>query len=191
MNSNNDTRSQILDTAQDILQRQSISGVSFQDLADRIGIKKGSMYYHFKSKDDLSIAILERAASEMSQALKRGHSKTASEQLDYFIGIFRSFMGQCEKICPGGAFAGVWDKLNAPVQQQVRKLINLQLQGMQHIINTGIESGEFVSHGQDPEALAQWVIDNIQGALLTSRITKNPHSFENSMKVLTGYLLNH
>ena len=191
MNSNNDTRSQILDTAQDILQRQSISGVSFQDLADRIGIKKGSMYYHFKSKDDLSIAILERAASEMSQSLMRGHSKTASEQLHYFIGIFRSFMGQCEKICPGGAFAGVWDKLNEPVQQQVQKLINLQLQGMQHIINTGLESGEFDSHGQDSEALAQWVIDNIQGALLTCRITKNPHSFESSMKVLTEYLLNH
>ncbi len=191
MNSNNDTRSQILDTAQDILQRQSISGVSFQDLADRIGIKKGSMYYHFKSKDDLSIAILERAASDMSQSLKRGESKSASEQLIYFIGIFRSFMGQCEKICPGGAFAGVWDKLNEPVQHQVQKLINIQLQGMQHIMDKGLESGEFFAHGQDAESLAQWVIDNIQGALLTSRITKSPHSFENSMKVLTGYLLNH
>ncbi len=191
MNSINDTRSQILDTAQDILQRQSISGVSFQDLADRIGIKKGSMYYHFKSKDDLSIAILERASEDMSQALQRGHSKTASAQLHYFIGIFRSFMGQCEKICPGGAFAGVWDKLNEPVQREVGKLINLQLKGVQHIINTGLESGEFDSHGQTSEALAQWVIDNIQGALLTSRITKNPHSFEGSMKVLTEYLLKH
>ena len=191
MKLNNDTRSQILDAAQDILQRQSISGVSFQDLADRIGIKKGSMYYHFKSKDDLSVAILERAASNMSQSLERGKDKTATEQLNYFIGIFKSFMGQCEKICPGGAFAGVWDKLNEPVQHQANKLISLQIKGMQEIIATGIKNGEFNAHEQDSEALAHWAIATIQGALLICRMTNNPNSFDSSMKVLLDHLLNH
>jgi TetR/AcrR family transcriptional repressor of nem operon len=189
MKSNNDTRSQILDAAQDILQRQSISGVSFQDLADRIGIKKGSMYYHFKSKDDLSIAILERASEDMSQALQRGLHKSASQQFWYFIDIFKSLMGQSERICPGGAFAGEWDKLNEPVQQQVNKLINLQIKGMKHIVEQGLESGEMTNHGQDSDALAHWIVSSIQGALLTSRVTGNQASFESSMNALGNYLI--
>ncbi len=189
MKSNNDTRSQILDAAQDMLQRQSISGVSFQELANRIGIKKGSMYYHFQSKDDLSIAILERASSDMQAAFSRGESQPPTKQLAYFINIFRSFMGLGEKICPGGAFAGEWDKLNEPVQRKAHKLIKVQTQGIKKIIEAGLESGEFNDHDHTSQILADWVVSNIQGALITSRITNNPKSFETSMDVLNSYLI--
>ncbi|MEH6345909.1 MAG: TetR/AcrR family transcriptional regulator [Bermanella sp.] len=188
MKSNNDTRSQILDAAQDMLQRQSISGVSFQELANRIGIKKGSMYYHFQSKDGLSIAILERASSDMLAAFARGAGKSPTQQLAYFINIFRSFMGQAEKICPGGAFAGEWDKLNEPVQVQAHRLIKVQVQGLKKIIEAGLNTGEFSDHHQTSEALADWAVSNIQGALLTSRITQNHLSFETSMDILMQYL---
>ena len=189
MNPMNDTRTQILDAAQDMLQRQSISGVSFQELANRIGIKKGSMYYHFQSKDALSIAILERATSDMKEAFKRGESKPAEQQLAYFLGIFRRFMGNSEKICPGGAFAGEWDKLNEPVQLAASTLINVQTQGVKKIIECGIKSGEFNDHGQSSTELALWTISTIQGALLISRMGGNPASFESSIKVHMQYLL--
>jgi len=189
MKSNNDTRSQILDAAQDMLQRQSISGVSFQELANRIGIKKGSMYYHFQSKDDLSIAILERASSDMQAAFLRGESQSPTKQLAYFINIFRSFMGLGEKICPGGAFAGEWDKLNEPVQRKAHNLIKVQTQGVKKILEAGLKSGEFNDHDHTSQALADWTVSNIQGALITSRITNNPKSFETSMDVLKSYLI--
>ncbi len=188
MKNTNDTRNQIMNAAQDLIQRQSISGVSFQELAKRIGIKKGSMYYHFESKDDLSVAVLERATEQLQASFERGEHYTPQAQLSYFIGLFLQFAGPGQKICPGGAFAGEWDRLNERVQDQARGLMEVQLKGIENILQAGLRSGDFEGHDLSVEALSQWVIASIQGALLVSRVTGNAEAFENSMASIKSYL---
>jgi len=182
-----DTRTAIIDVAQDMVQRQSISGVSFQELANRIGIKKGSLYYHFESKDDLAIALLERAASEMKESFLRGEGKSPTERLRYFLNIYLHHIVPSEKLCPGGAFVGEWGKLSEAVQVQVSRLINAQMVGVQKILADGIASGEFNNHDNGVEELAQWVIACVQGALLTSRVSGNKSSFESTINIITQY----
>ncbi len=182
-----DTRTAIIDVAQDMVQRQSIGGVSFQELANRIGIKKGSLYYHFESKDDLAIALLERSESEMKESFLRGEGKSPTERLRYFLNIYLHHVVPSEKLCPGGAFAGEWGKLSGAVQAQVNRLINAQMVGVQKILIDGIANGEFNDHDNDVEELAQWVIACVQGALVTSRISGNKASFESTINIITQY----
>lgn len=188
MKISNDTRTAILDTTQDLVQRQSISGVSFQQLADRIGIKKGSMYYHFRSKDELSIAMLERAGQQLKDSFARGVKKTALEQLCYFLDIYSDFIGAGSRMCPGGAYVGEWDKLSRTVKTRVNRLIRIQDKGLKNIVTTGLESGEFKSNGMSADELSLWLVSNLQGALLTSRVVGNKEPFEASIKVITQFL---
>ena len=188
MNRPNDTRSAILDVAQDMVQRQSISGVSFQELANRVGIKKGSLYYHFESKDDLAVALLERATSEMKESFERGRSKGPLERLNYFLNIYLHHILPAEKLCPGGAFAGEWGKLSSPVKAQVNRLINAQVKGVSEILSEGVSSGVFNQHAKTIEELAQWVVACIQGALVTSRISESRVMFESTLTIITEYL---
>jgi TetR/AcrR family transcriptional repressor of nem operon len=184
----NDTRSAILDVAQDMVQRQSISGVSFQELANRVGIKKGSVYYHFESKDDLAVALLERATSEMKESFIRGKTKSPLERLNYFLNIYRHHIIPAEKLCPGGAFAGEWGKLSRPVKAQVNRLIDAQVKGVSEILSEGIQGGEFNDHLKTVDELAQWVIACVQGALVTSRISESRVMFESTTTIITEYL---
>ncbi|MFT6123222.1 MAG: TetR/AcrR family transcriptional repressor of nem operon [Oleiphilaceae bacterium] len=184
----NDTRTAILDVAQDMVQRQSISGVSFQELANRVGIKKGSVYYHFESKDNLAVALLERATSVMKESFIRGKTKSPVERLNYFLNIYRHHIIPAEKLCPGGAFAGEWGKLSSPVKAQVNRLIDAQVKGVSEILTEGIQGGEFNDHAKTVEELAQWVIACIQGALVTSRITESRVMFETTLTIITEYL---
>lgn len=186
----NDTRSAILDVAQDLIQRQSISGVSFQALAKQVGIKKGSMYYHFESKDQLAIAVLERASLELEASFAQGLNKSPLQRLQYFFKIYRRNIGVGHKLCPGGAFVGEWDTLSAPVQSAVTHLINLQTAGIAHIIESGLSRNEFNGHGQSPEQLALWVISNIQGALITGRVAGRTESFDICTNIVEQYLIN-
>jgi len=188
MKNTSDTRTAILDVAQDMIQRQSISGVSFQELANRIGIKKGSMYYHFESKDSLSIAILERAILDLKATFNRGKTKKPTLQLDYFFTIFANFLADGEKICPGGAFAGEWEKLSPPVQAEAHKLIQVQIEGVSKILSQGIEVGEFDAQGQSAEELARWVISCIQGSLITCRVIGNTQAFDTVVSIVRKYL---
>jgi len=184
----NDTRTAILDVAQDMVQRQSISGVSFQELANRIGIKKGSLYYHFESKDDLAVSLLERATSEMKESFVRGEGKGSLERLNYFFNIYTHHIVPTEKLCPGGAFAGEWGKLSRAVKIQVNKLMDAQVKGVSDILTEGVQSGVFNDHGKTVESLAQWVVASVQGALVTSRISDSNVMFESTQTILTEYL---
>ena len=186
---NKDTRTAILDAAQDLVQRQSISGVSFQELAKRTGIKKGSMYYHFESKDDLTLALLERATIDLHESFKRGESKTPRQRLSYYFNIYRLYIIPSEKLCPGGAFAGEWDKLSQPVQEHVKKLLMAQSKGLRSVLEAGIESGDFKSHGQSLDELTQWIVSCIQGCLLVCRIYDSKQAFESAVKVINCYLM--
>ncbi len=188
MKHSNDTRTAILDTTQDLVQRQSISGVSFQDLADRIGIKKGSMYYHFKSKDDLSIAMLDRAGQQLKDSFKRGYEKTATNQLSYFLKIYSEYIGAGTRMCPGGAYVGEWDKLSNPVKSRVKWLIEIQNKGLKKILAAGVKNDEFETHGMSIDELALWLVSNLQGALLTSRVVGNKEPFEAIVQVIGRFL---
>lgn len=183
-----DTRSAILDVAQDMVQRQSISGVSFQELANRVGIKKGSVYYHFESKDDLAVALLERATSEMKESFVRGKAKNPLERLNYFLNIYLHHIIPTDKLCPGGAFAGEWGKLSSPVKAQVNRLIDAQVKGVSEILTEGIQNGVFNDHTKSVEVLARWVITCIQGGLITSRISGSKIMFENTLTIIVEYL---
>jgi len=186
----NDTRSAILDVAQDMVQRQSISGVSFQELANRVGIKKGSLYYHFESKDDLAVALLERATAEMKESFARGMAKTPLERLNYFLNIYRHHIIPTENLCPGGAFAGEWGKLSSPVKAQVNRLIDAQMKGVSDILTEGIQEGVFFDHAKTVEELSQWVVACVQGALVTSRISDSRVMFESTLTIITEYICN-
>jgi len=58
-----DTAEQILDLAETLIQTRGYSAFSYQDIADSLGIRKASIHYHFPSKTDLGIAVVEATIS--------------------------------------------------------------------------------------------------------------------------------
>lgn len=52
------TRDRILATAAELFAGRGYSSASLQDVADRLGITKAALYYHFDSKDDILLTIL-------------------------------------------------------------------------------------------------------------------------------------
>jgi AcrR family transcriptional regulator len=53
------TRARILDAAAEVFSEQGY-GARLSDIADRAGMKAGSLYYHFDSREDLVAEILHR-----------------------------------------------------------------------------------------------------------------------------------
>ncbi len=53
-------RESILTAATRIAQSQGYNGLNFRDLAQAVGIKRTSIYYHFPSKADLGAAVARR-----------------------------------------------------------------------------------------------------------------------------------
>jgi AcrR family transcriptional regulator len=52
-------REQILDTAAALFAEHGYAGTSTRAIAERVGIRQASLYYHFSGKDDLLLELLE------------------------------------------------------------------------------------------------------------------------------------
>jgi AcrR family transcriptional regulator len=80
-----DVRERILETAYELFSRRGIRGVGVDEVIERAGVAKATLYRHFPSKDDLVVAFLDlreqRWTRELLEAEARRLGATPEEQL--------------------------------------------------------------------------------------------------------------
>jgi TetR/AcrR family acrAB operon transcriptional repressor len=59
-----ETRERLLESALEIMSEKPFSKVSMNEIAEKIGLSKGAVYWHFKNKDDLLINLVEAICVE-------------------------------------------------------------------------------------------------------------------------------
>lgn len=64
-----DTRSQILDAAEAVVMRDGVRNLTLDAVAAHAGVSKGGLLYHFRSKEDLAAAMIERSIAWFDDAL--------------------------------------------------------------------------------------------------------------------------
>jgi AcrR family transcriptional regulator len=62
-----ETRARILDIAVDLFIERGYAGTSVRDISERLGMTKGSLYYHFASKEDLLNALVAPLTDELDE----------------------------------------------------------------------------------------------------------------------------
>lgn len=58
-------RNEILDVAERLFGTKGFDGTSTTDMLNEIGIARGTLYYHFKSKEDILDAMIERMTGSL------------------------------------------------------------------------------------------------------------------------------
>ena len=58
-------RNEILDVAERLFGTKGFDGTSTTDILNEIGIARGTLYYHFKSKEDILDALIERMTGSL------------------------------------------------------------------------------------------------------------------------------
>ncbi|WP_312866386.1 ScbR family autoregulator-binding transcription factor [Streptomyces boluensis] len=89
------TRDQILDAAAELFDRHGYAGTSVKNVADRVGMTKGAVYFHYPTKEALTIAVVDALYDrwplllEAVQAKGLGPMDTLSELLDQTAATFK------------------------------------------------------------------------------------------------------
>lgn len=69
-----DTRLRIQDIARELFSQKGVQRTSLQDIADRLGITKPALYYHFSSREDLVRSILQPLIDD-GESFIAGHER--------------------------------------------------------------------------------------------------------------------
>jgi TetR/AcrR family transcriptional repressor of nem operon len=180
-----DTKLAILRAARELIQTRSYVGLSFQELADRVGIRKASLYHHFPSKEALGIAVLERSIQQFDKWIAR-LSGTPEQHLTAYIAMFRDVLGAGHRMCPGGSMGPVWDSIEPALQQAARQVRQRQLDWLTVVI--GQIKPSHIKVDATPAQLAIHMFAVCQGALLSARMSGRREDFEDAVTPLMAQL---
>src|SRR5688572_31931969 len=106
-----ETRERILSAAQELILNRGYAGMTLDDLLARVGVTKGAFFYHFKAKDDLARALIQRFAEsddriyDETRARAERLSNDPLQQVLLFIGLFEEMFASLTEPYPGCLFA--------------------------------------------------------------------------------------
>ena len=180
-----DTKTQILTTAADLLQKRSMNGFSLQDVADRVGIRKPSLFHHYRNKDALVADVIEASVLAFRKRMESAQGQPPARQLETFLSVYVSSIGAGSRLCPVGGILGDWDYLAPELQQRALRLLQLQQQWLESIAL----DGGFAPDGNTAQEWAEDLLMTIQGALVLSRVRRSPLPLEHAVARLRQRLL--
>jgi TetR/AcrR family acrAB operon transcriptional repressor len=80
-----ETRSRILDAAENVFYERGVSHTSLADVAKAAEVTRGAIYWHFKNKSDLFDAMCERVSLPMEAMMKEAVDQRMTDPLGQFI----------------------------------------------------------------------------------------------------------
>lgn len=167
-----DTRTQILDAAQDLIQRVGVNAMSYQDISQAVGIRKASIHYHFPTKDDLVTALLDRY-NDCFLRLVDGiiaQSDSAEVKLRRYCSLFEATLssGDGDKACLYGMVGAELATLKHPLVERVTTFYLNNEARLIQILKQGKASGEFRFAGEI-QAMAMLIFSLLEGGFLIAR----------------------
>lgn len=185
-----DTADKIVQTAEALIQQHGYAGFSFQDVADRVGIKKGSLYYHFPTKAELGRAVLaayrlrmERAAASIADGEVADYWQALQLYLEPMI-MFGHAPGEA---CVAGILAGEWPSLPGEMHAELQGFFEEHEQWLTGFLDAGRAAGAFSFPGE-ARPLARLVFSAMEGGLLIKRIKGDRAYFDSVVAALSGLL---
>ncbi|HBB35863.1 MAG TPA: TetR/AcrR family transcriptional regulator [Cyanobacteria bacterium UBA8803] len=188
-----DTRTQILDAAQDLIQRVGVNAMSYQDISNVVGIRKASIHYYFPTKDDLLATLLSRYNDYFLRLADSiiAVPEQADIKLRRYLALFEATLdsSSCDKACLYGMIGAELATLKNSQVEQVQAFYRDNQERLAKILSQGRDSGAFRFAG-DVNVMAILIFSLLEGAMLIVRteggITQYRAILDQLMQLIKG-----
>lgn len=184
------TREKITRTATELFCRQGFAATSISDLLAACDLTKGSLYFHFPGKEDVALAVLERAEAEFMlflDAALAGNSPGAG--LDNFF--HRALECHSGKNFIGGCLFGNLaleaSDSNELYAERVAQVFARWQEKIRNIIAAAQRAGQLRTD-LPAETLALLVVSTIEGGIMLSRLRKEGGPLKSCLDSLRALL---
>jgi AcrR family transcriptional regulator len=138
-----ETKKHIAEKARTLFAQKGYAATSIEDISSASGSSKGSIYYHFKSKESLFIYLLEENMNKWVEDWeKKSHLYTTSSEKLY--GLAEHFADDLQDPLMRAAEEFGGSQMADPeILKQVFELVHIPRKTYENILAEGIANGEF------------------------------------------------
>lgn len=182
----NDTKTQILDSAEQFTMRQGFDAFSYRDISEQIGIKTSSIHYHYPTKDDLAVGLVDRYITNFQAQLielseRKGKAFAKIKELFQVIG---NLSGSQRDLCLCAMLSADRYAVSEQVQGRLNEFFSQFETWVERFLKEGIADGS-VNNELKPKTAAVEIVAAVEGGMLLARVRQNKTYMAN---VLDGIL---
>ena len=160
MKNNMDTKQRILDESLELFASKGYAGTSMNDIISKVGISKGSVYWHFKSKEEIFVKVLTDNYREWIE-LVNSELKNLSNPIEKLRKYGRLFIATVDmpvwRISP----EMYWNEFSGENQRILDECFSMDDNIILEIFEEAIEEGLLVS--DNAERLTWIYISSLEG----------------------------
>ena len=189
--SSKETRAKIIQISAELFNTKGYSGTSISDVMQATGLKKGGIYNHFKSKEELALAAFDYAFQQVKKrTLKAWHkNNNARDRLLAIINNFLSYIDDPPIIggCPILNTAIESDDAHPALQKKALEAMDSLRSLIRRIIEKGMAKGE-INPDTQPDEVATVIISTIEGGIMMSKLYRDPIHLRRAVNHLSQYI---
>lgn len=185
------TRIDIIRQSAALMNRRGFLAAPISAVIKATGIQKGGLYRHFENREALAYEALDFAVSQVRDRFRQALEGCdgACEQL---LALLDAYGDSAPDVpLPGGCpimnTAIECDHAHPGLRRRARAAMKRWHQLLQHIVETGVQSGE-IRRGTDPGEVATVFISCIEGAVMLTQLYDNVGHFNVAREHLRRYV---
>jgi len=123
-----ETRRQIVEVADRLFYERGFEATSFADIAQAVGLSRGNFYYHFRTKDEILGAVIDRRMATTRAMLEAWEEETPApaERIRRFLRMLIANRAAIMRHgCPVGTLCSEMAKLDHAAQADSARLFTL------------------------------------------------------------------
>jgi len=173
-----DTRTRILNLAEQLLLSRGFNAFSYQHIAKELGVKPAAIHYHFPTKEDLGAAIIQRQRKRLHKwrGLPRLTDLPARQQLEALFEVYLGHLHNEQRVCLFGSLAADFRTLPDTMQQELRRFNQELIDWLAQVLAAGRMAGTLAFRGE-PTAKAAQLLTTLAGALQVARVHDERHFY--------------
>ncbi|HKP53640.1 MAG TPA: TetR/AcrR family transcriptional regulator [Chloroflexia bacterium] len=154
-----DRKEQIYSTARSLFSERGYPATTVRDIAREMNMQAGSLYAHIDSKEDVLWEIVSRAASQFIAAVEpiATSNNRPAEKLRHMVRAHVDVLA--DNLDDATVFLQEWKFLGSERRDAIAEMRNRYENLYRHVIEEGIQSGEFAS--TDPKMAALLVLSAV------------------------------
>ncbi len=186
------TRDNLLDAALALMLAKGFGATSVEKICDSAGVTKGCFFYHFKSKEELACATLDRFFEGTQQMFREASFRTLSDPLERVYG-YVDFAIECSQSpmarhgCLIGNFAQELSDSHERIRLKCEAHFAEVVQSLQKDLSEAVLLHSPGS-GVDVHGLAEHFVAVMQGALILAKTRQDAAVVKESLNHFKLYL---
>lgn len=179
------TKERIIEAGSSAMSAKSFNGCGLKEILDTADVPKGSFYHYFKSKEDLGVAVIEESAERHAEFLREHLSDRKMKPLQRVLTMFEQMRDHYVESgpmreCVIAKLALEVAQLSEPMRLAIKYAYDNWAALIARVLTEAKAAGE-ISDAQNPEELADFLVNAWEGCTLRMQIDQNTEALDQFM----------